>query len=76
MGKKLVYAVGALDNKEVENIILCDNTNRTCVVVPVYILEKFPERFPWKDDLNAMKIVKEEISSVPFSLIVLFFVEE
>jgi hypothetical protein len=67
------YAVGALDMKEIEAIIMCDRTDRACETINVDILKQFPERFQWINNPQAMELVNEELAEGPFNFIVLFF---
>lgn len=73
MDKRFIRAVGALHNKEVENILACSDDSQVCVSVDLQTLRKFPEKFFWKDDEKIMKAIKEESSEGPFMFIVLIF---
>jgi hypothetical protein len=73
MDKRFIVAIGALNNKEVENILACSDDSQVCVSVDLQTLRKFPEKFFWKDDENIMKTIRKESSEGPFSFVVLKF---
>ncbi|MDD5464265.1 MAG: hypothetical protein PHP62_03890 [Candidatus Moranbacteria bacterium] len=73
MNKRFIRAVGALHNKEVENILVCSDVSQVCVSVDLQMLRKFPEKFLWKDDEKIMTAIEDESSEGPFLFIVLIF---
>lgn len=70
--KKFVKAVGALDTKEVE-AILTFNRSSLYELLDVKILYESLESSSWKNDVRAVRSIREEVASGPFRYVVVFF---
>ena len=60
--------------KEIEGIAICESSGLPFDVVDLSIIQKFPERFLWKNDPKAIEGVKSAKAG-PFNFVVLFFEE-
>lgn len=74
--RKFIKAVGALNQREVDEIIAFDGFNNTGNQHEIINANRVnsPD-FSWKDDARAMEVIRDEASSGPFGHIIIFFKE-
>jgi len=75
---RFIKCVGARSLEEAKNIFICEPTKENVCgfVMPNGFQDDFPDKFPFKNDPEAMKKIKQEATEGPFVLLVIFYEEK
>jgi len=74
---KFVNCVGAINEREVEEIFTFNDTKESVrlMVMPNGFQRKFPEKFPFGNNPEAMADINDEANAGPFQFLVIFYEE-
>lgn len=74
---KFIKCVGAINLEEVKGIYIFDKIpkNQRCFIMLNGFQDDFPEKFPFGNNVEAMKKIRDEASEGPFMFLVIFYEE-